>query len=54
MGSARDFGRLLDLIDSGSWSPVIDSVRPLRDGVTAYDRLASGEQTGKLVLEIGS
>jgi NADPH:quinone reductase-like Zn-dependent oxidoreductase len=53
MGSPRDFEALLKLIEEGAWSPVIDSVRPLADGAAAYERLQSGEQLGKLVLEIG-
>jgi NADPH:quinone reductase-like Zn-dependent oxidoreductase len=52
MGSPRDFERLLTLIDRGGWSPVIDSVRPLADGVAAYERLESGRQMGKLVLDV--
>ena len=53
MGSARDFADLLGMIEAGSWVPVIDSVRPLADGVAAYERLESPAHMGKLVLEIG-
>jgi zinc-binding alcohol dehydrogenase/oxidoreductase len=52
MGSPRDFERLLDAIDRGTWTPVVDSVRPLTEGAAAYERLESGEQFGKLVLRI--
>ena len=54
MGSPDDFHGLLRMIDAGSWRPVVDSVRPLAEGPAAYERLRSGEQTGKLVLEIAS
>jgi NADPH:quinone reductase-like Zn-dependent oxidoreductase len=50
MGSPRDFAGLLEAIDRGDWLPAIDSVRPLADGVAAYERLEAGEQFGKLVL----
>jgi NADPH:quinone reductase-like Zn-dependent oxidoreductase len=52
MGSPRDFVALLDAIDRGAWRPAIDSVRPLADGASAYERLEAGKQFGKLVLEI--
>jgi zinc-binding alcohol dehydrogenase/oxidoreductase len=51
MGSPSDFEGLLRRIDEGSWSPVVDSVRPLADGLSAYERLEAGAQLGKLVLE---
>lgn len=53
MGSPRDFADLLGMVEAGGWSAVIDSVRPLADGVAAYERLAAATQMGKLVLEIG-
>jgi NADPH:quinone reductase-like Zn-dependent oxidoreductase len=52
MGSARDFEALLKLIDEGGWSPVIDSVRPLAEAVSAYERMEAGAQLGKLVLDV--
>jgi NADPH:quinone reductase-like Zn-dependent oxidoreductase len=54
MGSPRDFAGLLDAVERGAWAPVIDSVRPLAEGAEAYERLAAGEQLGKLVLSIES
>lgn len=53
MGSPRDFADLLGMVAAGTWRPLIDSVRPLSDGVAAYERLATGAQMGKLVLETG-
>ncbi len=52
MGSHQDFTELLAAIDRGSWSPVVDSVRPLAEGVAAFERLEARAQTGKLVLSI--
>ena len=53
MGSQRDFAGLMRMVDSGSWSPVIDSVRPLAEAEEAHDRMKAGEHFGKLVLSIG-
>jgi zinc-binding alcohol dehydrogenase/oxidoreductase len=52
MGSPRDFEGLLRLIDAGTWTPAVDSVRPLANGLSAYERLEAGAQAGKLVLEV--
>jgi NADPH:quinone reductase-like Zn-dependent oxidoreductase len=53
MGSARDFAGLLRAVESGSWSPVVDSVRPLAETAAAHERMEAGAHFGKLVLEIG-
>jgi zinc-binding alcohol dehydrogenase/oxidoreductase len=50
MGSARDFAGLLRAVDTQSWSPVIDSVRPLAEAADAHAREEAGEHFGKLVL----
>jgi zinc-binding alcohol dehydrogenase/oxidoreductase len=50
MGSGRDFGALLGMVENGSWTPVVDSVRPLAEAESAHDRMASGLHFGKLVL----
>lgn len=50
MGSDRDFGVLLRMVEDGRWSPVVDSVRPLIEAEAAQDRMASGMHFGKLVL----
>jgi len=52
MGSPREFAGLLEMIESGSWAPVVDSVRPLGEAADAHRRLESREHFGKLVLEI--
>jgi NADPH:quinone reductase-like Zn-dependent oxidoreductase len=50
MGSARDFAGLLAAVDTQTWVPVIDSVRPLADAAAAHAREEAGEHFGKLVL----
>jgi NADPH:quinone reductase-like Zn-dependent oxidoreductase len=54
MGSHREFADIVRLAARGELRPVVDSVVPLAEGVAAYRRLASGAQTGKLVLEVSS
>ena len=52
MGSGRDFAGLMRMVQSGSWRPVIDSVRPLQEAEAAHDRMTAGEHFGKLVLAV--
>ena len=49
--SPRQFGDFLEMVQQGSWQPVIDSVRPLAEAEAAYERLA-GPHDGKVVLSI--
>jgi NADPH:quinone reductase-like Zn-dependent oxidoreductase len=53
MGSPRDFAGLLAAVEHQSWSPVIDSVRPLAEAAEAHAREEAGEHFGKLVLTMG-
>lgn len=50
MGSPADFAGLLGALESGSWRPVIDSVRPLAEAHVAVEAMAAGAHFGKLVL----
>jgi NADPH:quinone reductase-like Zn-dependent oxidoreductase len=52
MGSRREFGEVVRLAGEGKLWPVVDSVVPLADGASAYQRMQRGEQTGKLVIEV--
>lgn len=54
MGNRREFAEIVQLAARGRLRPVVDSVVPLADGAAAYQRLAAGAQTGKLVLEVSS
>jgi NADPH:quinone reductase-like Zn-dependent oxidoreductase len=54
MGSRAEFGEIVALAHEGRLWPVVDSVVPLEDAVAAFRRLASGEQAGKLVIEVSS
>jgi zinc-binding alcohol dehydrogenase/oxidoreductase len=52
MGSPREFAALLETIERGSWTPVIDSARPLAEAASAHERMEAGAHFGKLVLEV--
>jgi NADPH:quinone reductase-like Zn-dependent oxidoreductase len=45
---------MLAVAHQGKLKPVIDSVVPLAEGARAYQRMAAGEQLGKLVIEVSS
>ena len=54
MGNAREFAEIVRLLGSGALRPVVDGVTPLADARRALERMASGEQFGKQVLEIAA
>jgi len=52
MGTRQEFAEVMALAASGKLWPVIDSVVPLEQARSAYERMARGEQLGKLVIEV--
>ena len=52
MGTSAEFAQIVAIGDAGGLRPPIDGVFPLADAASAYRRLSSGEQFGKLVLEV--
>jgi NADPH:quinone reductase-like Zn-dependent oxidoreductase len=54
MGSRREFAEVTALAQEGKLRPVVDRVVPLGEGVSAFQRMARGEQAGKLVIEVSS
>ncbi len=52
MGSRAEFAQVMQLGNAGKLWPVVDSVVPLELGASAYERMARGEQLGKLVIEV--
>ena len=52
LGSQREYSEVVRLAGEGKLWPVIDSVVPLSDAVSAYERMMRGEQIGKLVIEV--
>jgi NADPH:quinone reductase-like Zn-dependent oxidoreductase len=54
MGNDAEFDAVVELFRAGRLAPVVDSVFALSDGRRAYERLASGDQFGKVVLRVES
>ncbi|MCW0235009.1 MAG: zinc-binding dehydrogenase [Ferrovibrio sp.] len=52
LGSQEEFRQLLNAVAQGGLRPVIDRVYPLSEAVAALDYLESGEQFGKIVIDI--
>ncbi len=54
MGNAEEFRQVVALLGAGALRPVVDTVLPVREARAAFERLASGRQFGKLVLDIAA
>ncbi len=52
MGTEAEFAEIVAHGNAGRFRPPIDAIFPLAEGRAAYQRLAAGEQFGKLVLEV--
>ena len=52
MGTDAEFTAMLAAVGAGRLVPVVDSVFPLEDVRKAYERMASGESFGKIVLKV--
>lgn len=54
MGNDAEFEAIVGHFHRGALRPVVDSVVPLADGPAAFARLAAGDQSGKLVIEVAA
>jgi NADPH:quinone reductase-like Zn-dependent oxidoreductase len=52
LGNHQDFLEVMNLVWSGKLTPVIDRVMPLSEGRSAYEILESGQQFGKIILQV--
>jgi NADPH:quinone reductase-like Zn-dependent oxidoreductase len=52
MGNDAEFDAVVEQLIAGALPPVIDSVHSLADGRLAFERIASGDQFGKVVVRI--
>ena len=52
MGTHSDFKKVMELVFSGRLQPVLDQTYPLAEAGAAQERLARGEQMGKITLAI--
>ena len=53
MGSHADYREIVRLAGEGVLWPHVDQVMPFDRAIDGYQRLARGEQTGKLVIDLG-
>lgn len=54
MGAPQEFEHMLRFVQQHRIVPIVDAVFPLAEGNAALQRLAAGEQFGKIVLTINS
>ena len=54
MGTDAEFSAMLAAVEAGRLEPVVDTVFPLGDVRKAYERMASGEGFGKIVVKVGA
>lgn len=52
MGSDAEFMKMTHFVKEHKIVPIIDSVRPFKDIVSAFDDMREGKQLGKLVVEL--
>ncbi len=52
MGNDTEFAAMVDFVSSHKIIPVIDSVRPFADIISAFDDMKAGNQFGKLVIQM--
>ena len=52
MGNDAEFDAVVDELRAGRLIPPVDSVYSLDDGRAAFERLASGEHFGKVVIKV--
>ncbi len=53
MGNHREFAEVAAHFGAGRLRPIVDRVYPMGEARAAFERMAKGEQFGKLVVEIG-
>jgi len=52
MGNKEEFKKMLDLISSKKIRPIIDSIYSIQEINLAFDKMATGEQFGKIVINM--
>ena len=52
MGNDDEFETIVEAYSQGRLRPVVDSVHPIAEGRGAFERLASGQQFGKVVVRL--
>jgi NADPH:quinone reductase-like Zn-dependent oxidoreductase len=52
MGNDAEFAEMIDFINTYQIIPIVSSVRPLEEAISAFDEMAEGKQFGKLVIKV--
>ena len=52
LGNAAEYAAVVRVLSSGALRPLVDRVYPLADARAAFERLARGEQLGKVIVEV--
>src|SRR5205807_2316357 len=52
LGNATEYAAVVRVLSSGALRPLVDRVYPLAEARTAFERLARGEQLGKVLVEV--
>jgi NADPH:quinone reductase-like Zn-dependent oxidoreductase len=52
MGNRREYAEIVRLAHQGRLVPLVDQVVSLKEGLSAFQRMQQGEQSGKLVIEV--
>jgi NADPH:quinone reductase-like Zn-dependent oxidoreductase len=52
LGNATEYAAVVRVLASGALRPLVDRIYPLAEARTAFERLARGEQLGKVVVEV--
>ncbi|MEO1654383.1 MAG: zinc-binding dehydrogenase [Bacteroidota bacterium] len=52
MGNDQEFKEMLDFVEKHEIHPVISSIRPIDEAISAFDEMAAGKQFGKLVIRV--
>src|SRR5260370_10533860 len=52
MGNAAEYGEIVRRLGTGELRPIVDRMYPMDQVRQAYERLARGEQLGKIVIEV--
>lgn len=52
MGSDAVFTELVQFVEQHSIRPIVDRVFPMEEAVNAFDRMAAGQQFGKIVIKV--
>ncbi len=52
MGNDQEFGEMIEFVNHHKIEPIISSIRPIEEAISAFDEMEAGGQFGKLVIKI--